>query len=143
METEGPGLDPTPCAHLRLTTASPGRVCGLLGGRAEKGLPGWGLEEQGLEQEDRREDWLSEWVLTEPCGEKAGRVAPSPSRPCPSGLPFTSGCWSSQKKAPSYLEASGQHFHRAFPIGLPGGSSRRPEERPGEASHRSPGTLLT
>lgn len=74
-QPERPGSDPvatvlTPWAHLRLTTVSPGRACGLVGGRAENGLPGWGLEKTGLEQEDLREDWLSVCVLTEPCGEK-------------------------------------------------------------------------
>lgn len=74
-QPERPGPDPvatvlTPWAHLRLTTVSPGRACGLVGGKAENGLPGWGLEKTGLEQEDLREDWLSVCVLTEPCGKK-------------------------------------------------------------------------
>lgn len=61
----GPGV----CARLwklRLITASPGRGCWLVGDWVEKGLLARGLREAGLEQEDRREDWLSECVLTEP-----------------------------------------------------------------------------
>lgn len=37
-----------------------------MGDWVEKGLLARGLREAGLEQEDRREDWLSECVLTEP-----------------------------------------------------------------------------
>lgn len=96
-----------------------------------KGLPGWGLREAGLEQEERREDWLSVCVLTEPCGERGQQEGrPSPHRPCPAlwppphvralGLPW---------KAPSYLEASRQHIHRAFPVGLSRRGGPRAEER--------------
>lgn len=63
----------------------------------EKGLPARGLREAGLEQEDRKEDWLSRCVLTEPCGDKRREErAAHPPGPCPSGLRLVSGCRGSQ-----------------------------------------------
>lgn len=96
IETERPGLGlaagmPTPCTHLWLITASPARARGLVGAWVEKGLHGWGLREAGLEQEDRREDWLSVCVLTEPCGDRTLKSG----LPTPGALslrpPLTSG----------------------------------------------------
>lgn len=101
----------------------------------EKGLPARGLREAGLEQEDRKEDWLSVCVLTEPCGDKSREVrAPHPPGPCPSGLPLTSGCWGLPVDVLTYLETCGQHLHGAFPIGLPGRGGPGSEERTQEAS---------
>ena len=75
------------CAHLRLTTASPARVWGLGWGGVEKGLSGRGLREAGLEQEDRREDWLSVWVLTESCGKRGQKSRKGDAHP-PAALPL-------------------------------------------------------
>lgn len=133
IEMERPGLGlaagmPTPCTHLRLIAASPARACWLVGAWVEKGLHGWGLREAGLEQEDRREDWLSACVLTEPCGDRTVKSG----LPIPRDLflrpPLTSECWGYRLKAPSYLETCGQHLHGAFPVGLPRRGSPGPEE---------------
>lgn len=120
------GRVPTPCTHLRLITASPARVCGLVGD-CTKGLPGRGLREAGLEQEDRREDWLSVCVLTEPCEDKARKSG----RPCPWDRPLRPPFRALVLPAngTTYLETCGQHFHRAFPIGLPRRGCPGPKER--------------
>lgn len=128
---------PTPCAHLRLlaAAASPVRACGLEGAWEEEGLPGWGLREAGLEQEDRREDWPSACVLTEPCGEGAVKRGPPIPRTLSLRPSLTSRGWGSRPKAPSYLEARGQHLQGAFPVGLPGRGSPGPaEEREGSVT---------
>lgn len=74
-------------AHLWLVTTSPAGVCGLVGGRVEKGLLGRGLREAWLEQEDHREDWLSVCPLREPCGERglAGRGQEEQGEGLPAG----------------------------------------------------------
>lgn len=82
----------TPYTHLRLITASPGRGCWLVGDWVEKGLLARGLREAGLEQEDRREDWLSECVLTEPCGHRARKSGlPIPLGLAPQASPILQG----------------------------------------------------
>ena len=86
---------PTCHTYLWLVTTSPAGACGLAAGRVEKGLPGRGLREAWLEQEDRREDWLSVCVLLEPCGERGleGRGREEQGR----GPPITSG-WGSPSR---------------------------------------------
>lgn len=115
-------------AHLWLVTTSPAGAWGLVGGRLKKGLHGWGL----------REAWLSVCVLLELYGE---RGLEQQGREEQGRGPHHFRVWGSQQEASSYLEASGQHFRGAFPVGLPGRGSLGPEEKTeGGECHRGPGT---
>lgn len=127
---------PTRRAHLWLVTTSPVGAWGLVGGRVKKGLHGRGL----------REAWLSVCVLLELCGERGleeqGREEQGrgPHHFRVWG-PHHFRVWGSQQEASSYLEASGEHFQGAFPVGLPGRGSLGPEEKTeGGECHRGPGT---
>lgn len=113
------------CPHLRLLSASPAGVCGLAGG-CPQGLPGGGLREAGLEQEDRREDWLAACVRTEPCEDKAGWWAAPARAPAPQAAPTLRGGGAA---GTTYLETCGRHVPRALPVGLPRRRCPGPKER--------------
>lgn len=110
----------------------------------EKGLPARGLREAGLEQEDRKEDWLSVCVLTEPCGDKGREErAAHPPGPFPSGLPLSSGCWGSRSMYQPTWKRVASTSTELSPLVCLGEAARDLRRGHRSECHRGPGILLS